>query len=168
MLPVCSRPILLLFALFCAACTERVVDSRAYNEEGKIVWSAVMPSSRNTALWLRYSVTAPVARGSNEDEGVVSYDLTGHLSVLADGGQFYNGTVFLKPEGIAVDRVYSDGERDGVDRNCGYSSCLETGRLMLLSMHEVPVGARLEFDGWLPVSHMGAELYSASLELAPH
>jgi len=168
MFPARSRPILLAFALCCVACTERVVDSRAFNEEGKILWSTVMPSSRNTALWLRYSVNAPVARGSTEDEGVVHYDLSGQLFMLADQAQFYGGGVFLKPEGIAVEKIYSKGERDGVERNCGYSSCLETGRLMLLSLHEVPAGARLEFDGWLPVSYKGAELYSANLELAPH
>ena len=168
MLPARSRTIPLAFALCCTACSDRVVDSRAYNEEGKILWSTVMPSSRNIALWLRYSVNAPVARGSTEDEGVVSYDLSGQLFIHVDQAQFYGGGVYLKPEGIAVEKVYSKGERDGIDRNCGYSSCLETGRLMLLSLHEVPAGARLEFDGWMPTSHMGAELHSAKLELAPH
>ncbi len=166
--PVSSRPILLALALCCVACSDRVVDSRAYNEEGKILWSTVMPSSRNTALWLRYSVNAPVARGATEDEGVVHYDLSGQLFIHVDQSQFYGGGVFLKPDGLAVEKIYTKGERDGVDRNCGYSSCLETGRLMLLSLAEVPAGARLEFEGWMPLSYMGAELYSAKLELAPH
>lgn len=158
----------LVFALSCAGCSDRVIDSRAYNEEGRIAWSTVMPSSRNTALWLRYSVNGPVTRASTEDEGALYYDFSGNLRVLVDGGPHYAGSVFLKPEGVVVDRVYSKGVRDGVTRSCGYSSCAESGRIKLMMLQEVPAGARLEIEGSLPLAGQGAELLSANLELAPN
>ncbi len=160
---------LLAFSLLAGtACSDRVVDSRAYNDEGRLAWSTVMPSSKNTALWLRYSVNGDVSRNSPEDEGVISYQLQGHLAFLVNGGGKYTGSVYLRPQGVAIDKVYSKGERDDVTRSCGYSSCLERGRLKLMSLHEVPAGAVLEFESWLPLDYGGASLNSASLELAPN
>lgn len=159
---------LLILALFCAGCSDRIVDGREYNAEGKLTWETVMPSSRNTAMWLRYSLTSPVKRADAEDEGIIIYDLSGHLSIEGQGVSVYNGGVLLTPEGPTVDKTYSKGVRDGIVRSCGYSTCNESGRLMLLSLAEVEAGTRLQIDAWLPLERDGSELVSAKLELAPH
>ncbi len=170
MAPLRSRlpTVALCLALCATACSERVVDSRAFNDEGKLVWSSVMPSSRNTALWLRYSVTGPLSRNDLEEEGDLVYDLSGQLNFLVDKGQHYAGGIYLKPEGVAVDKVYSKGERDSVTRSCGYSSCTESGRIKLMSLHEVSAGAILDFEAWLLLENNDAVLESATLELAPN
>jgi hypothetical protein len=155
-------------ALLCAACSDRVVDGRAYNDAGKLEWSTVMPSSRNTALWLRYSLSSPVQRSGPEDEGIIRYDLSGQLGIMGDGLQVYHGGLLLTPEGPTVDKTYSKGIRDGIQRSCGYSSCEESGRLMLLSLAEVDAGTVLEINSWLPLERNGSQLLSAKLELAPH
>ncbi len=165
---VLPRFLLLILGLCGTACSDRVVDSRAYNDEGKLAWSTVMPSSRNIALWLRYSINGPVRRDAPEDEGLLLYDLSGHLWFKVDGGQRYVGAIYLKPSGVAVDKVYSKGERDGVTRTCGYSTCLESGRLKIMPLQDVPAGAMLDFEGFLPLERDGAELVSANLELAPN
>lgn len=159
-----------LFAmmLLCCGCSDRVVDSRAYNQDGMIVWSTVMPSSRNTALWLRYNVRGPVTRADAEAEGLIHYDIRGRLAIKADGQGLYSGPILLRPEGPAVEKIYNKGERDGVSRSCAYSSCTETGRLKLMSLHETPSGAVLELEGSLPLLAGEAELISANLELAPN
>jgi hypothetical protein len=158
----------LSLALLCTACSERVVDGREYDAEGKLEWETVMPSSRNTALWLRYSLSSSVKRASAEDEGIIIYDLSGQLSVVGDGISVYNGGILLTPEGPTVDKTYSKGVRDGIVRSCGYSTCQESGRLMLLSLAEVSAGTRLNIESWLPSEREGSELLSAKLELAPH
>ncbi len=168
MAPKHLRSLTVLLVLGCLSCTKRVVDSRAFSADGELTWSTVMPSSRNTALWLRYSLEAPLVRGSTEEEGFLHYELNGQLRLKVDGRVHYGGGVYLKPEGIVLDRVYSKGERDEVLRNCGYSSCTESGRLKLLTMHEVPAGARLEFVGSMPLQYGEAILHSAQLELGPN
>jgi hypothetical protein len=160
--------VLLPFVALGIGCSERVVDSRAYNDEGLLAWSTVMPSSRNTALWLRYSVRGPVARQGTEDEGMIVYSLKGHLSLRGNKGHIYAGGIYLRPEGVTVDKVYSKGVRDGVERSCGYSTCSEVGRIMLMSLNEIAPGTVLDFEAKLPIEHEGAELLSANLELAPH
>jgi hypothetical protein len=161
-------PIALALALACLACSDRVVDSRAYNAEGQLQWSTVMPSSRNTAVWLRYSVSGPVHRPDQEAEGTLQYEFIGHLVVNADGAPVYQGAVYLKPDGIPLDRMYAKGVRKDVQRSCSYSSCIESGRLKLVQLHEVPAGAVLDIKGNFYLQNMGAEINSVSLELAPN
>ncbi len=163
-----STAFLLAGLLLLSACGNRVVDRRSYNTEGKLDWTTVMPGSRNTALWLGYSLSAPAARSAPETPGVPNYDLSGTLRLLANDRAVYSGTVFLRPEGVAVDKMYSKGERDDVNTDCGFSTCFETGRLKLMSLHEIDAGAVLEINSNLPTQHGGAELISAELMLSPN
>ncbi len=165
-----NRAVRFLFpvVLLAGACSGRVVDRRSYNAEGKLTWSTVMPGSRNTALWLGYSLSAPVFREVPETTGSPVYDLSGRLDVAADGRGMYGGSVFLRPEGVSIDKMYSKGERKDVNTECGYSVCFETGRLKLMSLHEVEPGVMLEMSAYLPLEHGGAELISAELLLSPN
>ncbi len=163
--PAFLRRLLPMIAFACVACSDRIVESRAYSE-GKLSWSTVMPSSRNTALWLRYSVSGPVYRPDREAEGKLQYDFIGGLNIMGDTGPIYQGAVYLKPEGAVLDKTYSKGVRKDVEQSCTYSTCIETGRSKLRQLHEVPAGTLMEITGNLPLKHMGAELNSASLELA--
>ena len=159
---------LLCSALFQSACSDRVVDRRAYDAEGKLTWTTVMPGSRNTALWLGYSLSAPAARSAPETPGIPNYDLTGRLELVGDDRGVYSGSVFLRPEGVAIDKMYSKGEREDINTDCGFSTCFETGRMKLLSLHEVDAGTVLELTAYLPKKNDRAELISAELMLAPN
>jgi hypothetical protein len=154
--------------IFLSACSGRVVDSRAYDANGELTWSTVMPSSRNTALWLRYTLTAPVARDRPDAEGTIRYELNGHIELRADSTTVYAGSVLLRPEGPTISKSYSKGERDGVSRSCGYSTCTESGRIKLLSLHETDAGAALQIISRMPSKSGEAELIGAQLELAPN
>jgi hypothetical protein len=150
--------------LLLTACN-RVVEQRAYAPDGRLEWSVVMPGSRNTALWLSYVVTGPAQRASLGDEAFLSYDFPGSLNVKADGSIVYQGGISLKPEGIAVDRVYTPAVREDVERTCGYSSCTERGRLKLLQLHDVPAGALLDVLSTLAPKAGEHTLDSATLVL---
>jgi hypothetical protein len=160
-----SRVLALLLLL--TACN-RVVEQRAYDPSGQLEWSVVMPGSRNTALWLSYVVTGPAQRADLGDEAYLSYEFSGSLQLRADGAIVYSGGIFLKPEGIAVDRVYTPAVREDVERTCGYSSCTERGRLKLLQLRDVSPGALLSVTSRLPTQAGENMLDSATLVLGPN
>ncbi len=152
-LPASKRAaVLALMVMGTSGCREAVVDSRAFAEDARLDWLTVMPSSRNTALWLAYRVLAPVARSTTEAEGIPEYDFGGRLSVMADGAPVYTGAMFLAPTGLALDKTYSQGVRKDVERIFTYSDCKETGRMKLLQLRDVPSGARLQIEAelWNP------------------
>lgn len=158
------RAAALILLLLLASCT-RVVEQRSFAPDGKLEWSVVMPGSRNTALWLSYVVTGPAQRVSLGDEAYLVYEFSGALVLMADGGTIYTGSIFLKPEGPAVDRVYTKAKRADVERTCGYESCTERGRIKLLGLQDVPAGALLDIKAHFPTTSEKNTLDSAALIL---
>jgi hypothetical protein len=156
----------LLPALTCAC--QRVVERRAYAEDGQLAWSAVMPASRNTALWLEYLVSAPAARTSAEGAATPAYELYGSLQVHGGNRTWYSGGVILKPGGPALDRSSYDADRDDVVQECGYSTCTEMGFIKLLQLHEVPAGTLLDITSKLETTRGETSLGRAALLLAPN
>jgi hypothetical protein len=162
------RPLPIFCLLLLVSCSERVVDTRAYGADGVLAWTTVMPSSRNTALWVRYAVAGPAVRATEDDRGRPRYDFTGSLDIKADKRQHYHGAIFLRPEGVVLDKMYNKGERDGVLANCGFSTCTESGRIKLMSLHEVEAGAVLDFQSRFSMTIGDTEITGLSLELAPN
>jgi len=110
--------VLLSLSALLSACGG-VYDQRPYAADGLIAWSAVMPGSRNTALWLAYTVTGPASRETAEGAATASYELYGTLQVSGGGQRWYSGGVLLKPSGPALDRSSYEADRDDVVQVCG-------------------------------------------------
>ena len=149
-----------------SACSGRLVEERALPlgaDAADLTWTTTVPAGE-TCLWLNYELHAGTRRAGAGDGSEPVYDLVGSLQVRAGEAVVYQGPLELAEHAAPTTAL---GRRTVVGSHtfCGSDGCTTGGRVKILPLESVGMGAPLEITLHLPVKGGDFALQRASVQI---